>query len=122
MTSRGKFINPQNASEAHARAVEALEAGNVSQSVAWLCDAVRMLTGAEQPAPAESAHHGAPCPACDGRTITGPWTCPRCGVRYGLDAPHDAPCGHLIRDGQTTIGACERERGHGGEHQRGGKE
>jgi len=28
------------------------------------------------------------------------------------------PCGHLIRDGQTTMGACQRERGHDGEHQR----
>ncbi len=33
-------------------------------------------------------------------------------------APQPTPCGHLIRDGQTTIGACELERGHEGEHQR----
>lgn len=31
----------------------------------------------------------------------------------------DHYCGHLIRDGQTTIGACQRPRGHDGEHQRG---
>jgi hypothetical protein len=27
-------------------------------------------------------------------------------------------CGHLIRDGQTTIGACQLAPGHDGEHQR----
>jgi hypothetical protein len=34
------------------------------------------------------------------------------------DATPSEACGYLIRDGQTTIGACERERGHDGEHQR----
>ena len=28
-------------------------------------------------------------------------------------------CGHLIRDGQTTVGACQLATGHGGEHMRG---
>ncbi len=33
MRKRGEFINPQNASEAHARAVDSLESGNTNQSV-----------------------------------------------------------------------------------------
>ena len=28
------------------------------------------------------------------------------------------PCGYLIRDGQTSIGACDLARGHAGEHMR----
>jgi hypothetical protein len=24
------------------------------------------------------------CPRCDGRTITGPWSCPTCGKAYSL--------------------------------------
>ncbi len=47
------------------------------------------------------------------RRATGDETCEDCGT----ENPR-APCGHLIRDGQTTIGACELELGHGGEHQR----
>jgi hypothetical protein len=34
-------------------------------------------------------------------------------------SPPSEACGHLIRDGQTTIGACQRGAGHDGEHQRG---
>jgi hypothetical protein len=33
--------------------------------------------------------------------------------------PSEGLCGHLIRDGQTPIGACQRGAGHDGEHQRG---
>jgi hypothetical protein len=47
--ARGEFINPQNAREAHARAVEALDAGNPEQAVAWLCDAVRLLLPPPEP-------------------------------------------------------------------------
>lgn len=31
------------------------------------------------------------CPRCDGRTITGPWSCPECGARYSLTEPKGAP-------------------------------
>lgn len=41
---RGGFINPQNAREAHTRALKALEdRGDVALAAAWLCDAVRLL-------------------------------------------------------------------------------
>lgn len=41
-----------------------------------------------------------------------PYLCEHCARRH-------AECGHLIRDGQTTIGLCQMPRGHGGEHMRG---
>lgn len=53
----------------------------------------------------EYQNSGIPCP---------PGTCPNVPrVR------EPAACAHLIRDGQTTIGSCQLERGHDGEHQRG---
>lgn len=44
MSDRRKYIKPQNATEAwYTRAVEELEVGRLSQSVACLCNAVRLL-------------------------------------------------------------------------------
>lgn len=45
---------------------------------------------------------------------------PAYDVTPNYDETAATPCNRLIRDGQTTIGACELEAGHGGEHMRKG--
>lgn len=55
------------------------------------------------------------CQFCDGKTITGPWTCWRCGRTHGLEPSADVGEGPSdATERKCTMLACPLPYGHGG--------
>ena len=70
---------------------------------------------ADQPAPTETYARGTAiwppaCATCGQFECFGPHSVGHAQYHPFVAATERRPCGHLIRDGQTTIGACELER------------
>jgi hypothetical protein len=80
----GSWCRPANSVESALWRKLANPEPGLDPSKCWACGVDIPRPPAEPQGALDSRTVAGSCPSCDGRTITGDWTCPRCGEQHRL--------------------------------------